>query len=169
MIKKQIAFITAVVVLAFSGCGEDRSHPKTGVGVKSIQLQAPLASLGVSAPVRADGSRGYSLQDDGDNNASTLAYRWFDKDDTLVFDASGSKDMDTKGTTAIQDYTWIVKNENNATMTDACIDQNQTGTKMIIKICDEADDREDEVLSVTLFVKDNEGTTSSTKRTVTIY
>ena len=170
MIKKQIAFVVTVAVLVFNGCGDDRSHPKNSkLGVKSyVEYKSPTALLDVTAPFR-DGVRGYTIADDDDNNTNTILYRWFSKDDTLVFDGARSKDLDREGNATIQKFTWLVKNENNATMSNECINQNTIGSRLIIKICDEADDREEEKFSVLLTVTDNENKTASTKKTITLY
>jgi hypothetical protein len=161
--RKNIAILATVATMIFSGCGDDRSHPDEE-NVISKTPMSPIASLSVDK----NATTGYTECDDKDNNNSTLLFRWFDASDVLVFDASKSKDMDSVGSGALS-YDWIVKNEDNTTMSDGCIDKNVTGSKLIIKICNEADDREEEKFSVRLNIKDDDNQTATTKTTVTIY
>jgi hypothetical protein len=162
--RKNIIILATVATMIFSGCGEDRSHPKDSSSSLSPTPKAPLATFSLDTNLTDN----YTQTDDGDNNDSTLYLRWFSKDDKLVFDGSKSRDLDSVGSGALS-YDWIVKNEDNTTMSDSCIDQNATGSKLIIKICDEANDPEEEKFSVTLKVTDDDNQSSSSITKVRLY
>ena len=164
MISIKNSLIAAVVTVALSGCGDDRSHPNDGKGVLSPTPQKPVAELNIDK----NSTTGYTEFDDDDNNSDTLAFRWFSASDKLVFDGNASKDLDSVGT-GVLSYNWRVKNEDNTTMSDNCINTTTVGSQLVVKICDEANDIDQEKFSVTLTVIDDENQTDSAKKTVTIY
>jgi len=161
--KKNIAILATIATLILSGCGDDRSHPEDDDTLSSTPV-APLSTFDFDK----NATTGYTETDDNDNNDSTLLFRWFSEDDKLVFDGSNSKDLDNVGT-GVLTYNWIVKNEDNTTMSDSCIDANATNSTLIVKICDEANDPEQEKFSVTLNVTDDDNQTSSSTTLVTLY
>jgi hypothetical protein len=156
-------FLTFLVAgLIFGGCGDDRSHPKDG-GLSSTPTK-PLSVIKLDR----NATEGYTEADDGDNNNSTLYLRWFGADDKLVFDGSNSRDLDRLGD-GILTYSWVVTNEDNSTMSDSCIDATPNGDKLTIKICNEANDPEEEKFSVKLTVIDDENQSSTSLVKVRLY
>ena len=161
--KKILSITTVALAIALlNGCG-DRGGDCDDTSVKPhITYKNPIAIIDVTP-------QGYTVEDDNDNNQSTLAYRWYNSNDPIIFDANRSKDQDSAGNPNIVSYNWTVKNEDNTTMTDNCISTDINGSRLIVKICDEARDTEYEKFSVKLTVTDNEDKNATDYKLITIY
>jgi hypothetical protein len=160
---KNILLTTAVLaVVVLSGCGDRVGDCENGVGSTKIDYKDPVAFIDVKA-------QGYTPEPDDDHNQSTLAFRWYSSNDPIIFDANRSKDQDSAGDPGIVSYNWLVKNEDNTTMDDSCISKDINGSRLIVKICDQARDTEFEKFSVKLTVTDNEGKKATDYKLITIY
>jgi len=158
---KNILLTTAVLaVVVLSGCGDRVGDCENGAGSK-IVYKDPTAIVDVTP-------KGYTAEPDNDHNQSTLAFRWYNSNDPIIFDANRSKDQDFAGSQEVS-YNWLVKNEDNATMDDSCISKDINGSRLIVRICDQARDSEYEKFSVKLTVTDNEGKKASDYKLITIY
>jgi len=162
--KKILLITTAVLAVAvLSGCGDRGGDcDKEGTKAPTINYKDPVAIIDVTA-------QGYTPEPDNDHNQSTLAFRWYSSDDPIIFDANRSKDQDSAGDPSIVSYNWVVKNEDNTTMDDSCITKDINGSRLIVKICDQARDTEFEKFSVKLTVTDNEDKNATDYKLITIY
>jgi len=100
MIKKQIAAVAAVAVLAFSGCGEDRSHPK-GIDADGnpIVYANPTAVIELNSTTHTYVSvlDAYTV---GGGARATIA-------DPFIFTGDKSQDND-ENNQSITNYIWSV-------------------------------------------------------------
>ncbi len=162
--KREIFTATLLAVALLSGCGDRGGdcEDSNASGVR-IEYKDPVAMIDVTA-------ERYTAEADNDNNASTLAFRWYNADDPIYFDANRSRDLDSEGSSAVR-YHWDVKNEDNTTMSDDCIHKSEenNGSRLVVRICEQARDTEFEKFSVKLTVTDNEDKNASDYKLITIY
>ena len=159
MIKKITVVATTVAVLVFSGCGDDRSHPK-GVDAAGnpIVYANPTAVIDLNSTTH-DLVRGVY-------NIDTV-----DTGNPFIFDGSKSQDND-ENNQSIVGYQWSV----NHTFTAACVDINTTGTRAVFKFINvdvndtnqtcynEATDNGE--INTTLTVTDDEGKTAIARKNI---
>ncbi len=139
-----------VLGLVLSGCGDDRSHPKKSINTNSISYANPTAVIDInSTSHRALLSKG------------TDVYRYSNANDPFVLDGVSSHDNDERGDSIVA-YDWNI----TSTFSNNCLDINQTGTKAIVKVCDEA--LNDGEINATLVVTDDEGKKDTTTRIIKI-
>ncbi len=158
MIRFSIA-AAMIGLLAFSGCGEDRSHP-AGVDDNGnpIVYKSPTAVIELNATTHQL-SRGEYVVDRVDTG------------NPFIFDGSASHDND-ENNQSIVDYQWTISHS----FIDACVDINITGQKAIFKFIhvdanesnqtcyNEATDNGE--INASLTVKDNEGKSASTTKSI---
>ena len=157
-IKQNTLALVAISLLAFSGCGEDRSHPKANndnnnqPGNKIIYAD-PIAVIDIN------GTTNHLQKDIND----TLTYRLDDTNTNNPFIVSGlrSQDMDENNQSIVA-YDWNI----TSTFTAGCLDVNNTGTVVRIKTCDEAFNDGD--INITLTVTDDENKTASANKLIKI-
>ena len=146
--RKNIAILATVATMIFSGCGDDRSHPDgMDGGVKFVNV-APTAIIDIN-------STGHNfLKTEG----GFEVYRYEDANTPFIFDASASHDGD-ENNQSIVSYDWNI----TSTFTrENCLDINNTGSIVYLKVCDEA--LNDGDINVSLTIKDDEDTTASALR-----
>ncbi len=161
MIKNITAVATTVAVLVFSGCGDDRSHPK-GVDENGnpIVYANPTAVIELNATTHtyAAPTDAYTV---GGGTRSTVS-------DPFIFTGDKSHDND-ENNQSITGYAWSVSH----TFIDACVDINKSNATMTFKFLhtdtnntclDEAINNGE--INATLTVTDNEGKTASTHRNI---
>jgi len=153
MIKKQIAIVAIVATMVFSGCGEDRSHPK-GIDANGnpIVHKNPVAMIDINATEHD------FLKEV--NGTVEYDFRSTKHDSPFVIDGTRSHDMDTDGNNSVT-YEWSYE-EHFAVPN--CADINNTGNGIVyIKLCETAN-QGDGNMTITLQVKDNEGETATTRK-----
>lgn len=157
--KKQIAVVATIVAIAFSGCGDDRSHPNDGTDVQ-IVYKNPTAVIDLNSTTHLPSRGGYTVDrtDTGTKNP-------------FIFDGSKSQDND-EDNKSISNYQWSV----NHTFISSCVDVNATGNKAVFKFLnvdanetnttcyDEATGAGE--INATLTVTDNEGKTNSITKSI---
>ncbi len=155
-IKQNTLALVAVSLLAFSGCGEDRSHPKNNNGGQpgyKITYADPIAVIDINGTTNL-------LQSDVND---TLTYRLDNTNTNNPFIVSGlkSQDMDENNQSIVA-YDWNI----TSTFSAGCLDINNTGSVVRIKTCDEAFNDGD--INITLIVTDDENKTASANKLIKI-
>ena len=167
MIKKQItlAAVTAAV-LAFSGCGDDRSHPK-GVDKDGnpIVYKNPTAIIDLNNTTHTyvPSLNQYTV---GGGARTTIS-------DPFIFSGARSQDND-ENNQSIQTYAWNVSH----TFSVNCVDINKTGDSAVFKFIHTLSSASDYNVScskeavdngeinASLTVTDNEGSTATTTKVI---
>ena len=140
-----------MAVLAFSGCGEDRSHPDDGTGVQ-IVYKNPTAVIDVNGTAHIK----------QDENNSIFTYR-VDNNLSNPFILNGDRSQDNdENNQSIQSYDWNI----TSTFSEDCLDINSTGSQSVVKLCDEAFTDGD--INVTLKVIDDEDVAATTNVVIKI-
>ena len=155
MIKKQIAFVAALVVLTFSGCGEDRSHPK-GIDRNGnpIVYKKPVAVIELNATTHT-----YDAQ------FNEYRYDTANQGNPFIFDGKKSHDLD-ENNQSITKYDWNVTVLYKTQLDANCTNINYTDSRAIVKLC--ADARNDANITAKLIVTDDEGATDTASKFISI-
>ncbi len=137
-----------VLGLVLSGCGDDRSHPKNGIKGSSISYANPTAVIDINSTThRPQPQRGFDV------------YRYDSPSAPFILDGKDSHDNDERGE-KIASYDWNI----TSSFGDGCLDLNNTGSSVIMKVCEEA--YNDGNITVRLTVTDDEGAKDSTSRVI---
>jgi hypothetical protein len=150
--KKNIAILATIATMIFSGCGDDRSHPKDlNISGNSVKYGDPIAIIDLNAT-----NHKYLKDDNG-----TLVYRFSNMSDKFIFNGNNSHDTDERNQKIIS-YDWNI----TSSFTNGCLDINKTGTYAYINICEEA--YNDGSLNVVLTVTDDENKTATATKKIKI-
>ena len=166
MMKKQIALIAAAAIVTFSGCGDDRSHPKGIDGEDNpIVYKNPTAVIDLNNTTHTYVSvlDQYTV---GGGTRMTIG-------DPFIFSGARSQDND-EDNQSIQNYNWSISH----TFSPNCVETNTTGNQIVFNFAhtlstaadynvtcrDEAVDNGE--INVTLTVTDDEGKTASTTKAI---
>ena len=155
MIKKQITAVATLAVLAFSGCGEDRSHPKViGADGNTIVYANPVAVIELNSTTHEYNSAFNEYRYDTNNPQNPF-----------IFDGKNSHDLD-ENNQSIVSYDWNVTVLYKTQLDVNCTDINITDSLAVIKLC--VDARNDANITAKLIVTDDEGAIDSASRFITI-
>jgi hypothetical protein len=148
-IRQNRLALLAIMVLAFSGCNDDRSHPDAGNNGNSVVYGNPIAVIDVNGT-------GNTFQ--GENNGY-LIYRYADENNPFIFNCSNSYDSD-ENNQSIVGCDWNI----TSNFTDGCLDINNTGNIVYVNVCNEAYNDGD--INATLTVTDDESKTASSTQLI---
>ena len=155
MIKKQIAIVATIATMVFSGCGEDRSHPK-GIDANGnpIVHKNPVAVIDLNNTTHQYSSAFNEYRYDTNNPQNPF-----------IFDGKNSYDLD-ENNQSIVNYDWNITVLYKTQLDVNCTDINITDSRAIVKLCPDA--RNDANITAKLIVTDDEGATDSASKFIKI-
>ena len=150
VLKLSRVALLGTLVIVFSACGEDRSHPTDPNAPNGeqpvIEYKNPVADINITA-TEHDFLREA-------NDTIEFDFRSSKYESPFIVDGTQSYDADNEGNTTIVQYDWSFEEffaEAN------CTDINNTGNGIVyIKLCETAN-QGDGNMTIVLEVKDNEG------------